>query len=201
MADTTQPLVIDGHRYWFVNGRLRPFIAGGDGPDDDPKDDVEKLKAALASERKLKRAAEARAAEAEGKVAGLEKKGKPGDQGGNDGNDVAAEVKELRDELAKERVMRLRAEIAAEKKLTPAQAKRLNGSSREELEADADELLEAFPVSKSDKGDDDGKDDRSGGRPPSRRPAADLKGGSDPDGGQEKVETDPAKLAGSVPRF
>lgn len=199
MADTTQPLVIDGHRYWFVNGRLRPFIAGGDGPDDDPKDDVEKLKAALASERKLKRAAEARAAEAEGKVADLEKQGKNGDGAGDD--KLAGQIQQLTDDLAKERVMRLRAEVAAEKGLTAAQAKRLSGSSKEELEADADELLEAFPVSKSDKGDDDGKDDRSSGRPPSRRPAADLKGGSDPDGGQEKVETDPAKLAGSVPRF
>lgn len=38
----------------------------------------------------------------------------------------------------------LRLEIAAEKGLTPAQAKRLVGSSREELEADADELLTTF---------------------------------------------------------
>ena len=38
----------------------------------------------------------------------------------------------------------LRLEIAAEKGLTPAQAKRLVGSTREELEADADELLETF---------------------------------------------------------
>lgn len=46
----------------------------------------------------------------------------------------------------------LRAEIAAEKKLTPAQAKRLQGTTREELEADADELLEAFKPS-TDTGD------------------------------------------------
>ena len=38
----------------------------------------------------------------------------------------------------------LRLEVASEKGLTAAQAKRLVGSSREELEADADELLETF---------------------------------------------------------
>ena len=52
----------------------------------------------------------------------------------------------------------LRLEIAAEKGLTPAQARRLVGNTREELEADADELLEAFgakkPESKPESGDD-----------------------------------------------
>ena len=40
----------------------------------------------------------------------------------------------------------LRLEVAFEKGLTPAQAKRLVGGSREELEADADEILRDFPV-------------------------------------------------------
>lgn len=39
-----------------------------------------------------------------------------------------------------------RLEVAAEKGLTPAQAKRLVGTTREELEADADEILRDFPV-------------------------------------------------------
>jgi len=38
----------------------------------------------------------------------------------------------------------LRLEVATEKGLTAAQAKRLVGATREELEADADELLETF---------------------------------------------------------
>lgn len=38
----------------------------------------------------------------------------------------------------------LRLEVAADKGLTPAQAKRLVGSTREELEADADELVSTF---------------------------------------------------------
>lgn len=42
----------------------------------------------------------------------------------------------------------LRAEIAAEKGLTPGQAKRLQGATRDELAADADELLKDFGPAK-----------------------------------------------------
>jgi hypothetical protein len=44
-------------------------------------------------------------------------------------------------ELNTSRLDALRAQVALDKKLTPSQAKRLVGSTREELEADADELL------------------------------------------------------------
>lgn len=44
----------------------------------------------------------------------------------------------------------LRLEVASEKGLTPAQAKRLVGSTREELESDADDLLENFKPSNGD---------------------------------------------------
>ena len=44
----------------------------------------------------------------------------------------------------------LRLEVAFEKGLTPAQAKRLVGASRDELEADADEILRDFPALKDD---------------------------------------------------
>lgn len=40
----------------------------------------------------------------------------------------------------------LRLSVAFEKGLTPAQAKRLVGSTRDELEADADEVLKDFPA-------------------------------------------------------
>lgn len=40
----------------------------------------------------------------------------------------------------------LRLEVAFEKGLTPAQAKRLVGANRDELEADAEEILRDFPV-------------------------------------------------------
>ncbi len=53
-----------------------------------------------------------------------------------------AKTAEDRATQAESRAMRL--EVAFEKGLTPAQAKRLVGATREELEADADELLETF---------------------------------------------------------
>lgn len=49
-------------------------------------------------------------------------------------------------ELAGEREARFRLEVAAAKGLTPQQAERLRGKTREELEADADALLALFPV-------------------------------------------------------
>lgn len=59
----------------------------------------------------------------------------------------------------------LRLEVAAAKGLTPAQAKRLVGTTKEELEADADEILEAFPA-------------KNGATPPpSNRPTSTVPGG------------------------
>ena len=59
-----------------------------------------------------------------------------------------AETAEKRATELETRAMRL--EIAAEKGLTPAQAKRLVGATREELEADAAELLETFKPAQDD---------------------------------------------------
>lgn len=56
------------------------------------------------------------------------------------------ELADLRKQLADHEVNQLRAEIAAEKGLTLKQAKRLSGTTREELEADADDLLDTFPT-------------------------------------------------------
>ena len=60
---------------------------------------------------------------------------------------LAAEVTQLRTDLTGERLGRARLEVAAAKGLTPAQASRLQGSTREELDADADRLKELFPTS------------------------------------------------------
>jgi hypothetical protein len=57
---------------------------------------------------------------------------------------TAAERKAADAELRAERL-----EVAFAKGLTPAQAKRLAGSTRDELEADAEEVLRDFPVSKT----------------------------------------------------
>lgn len=55
---------------------------------------------------------------------------------------------------AETEVRALRLEIAAEQGLTPAQAKRLVGSTREELEADAQELLATFKPATDDTSND-----------------------------------------------
>lgn len=51
--------------------------------------------------------------------------------------------------VAEERAARWRAEVAHEKGLTPAQAARLAGATRDELLADADALLALFPAAAS----------------------------------------------------
>lgn len=106
---------------------------------------------------------------------------------------LTEQVTKLTEGQAAAEARALRAEVATAKGLTAAQAKRLAGSTREELEADADEILEAFPVSSS-------TESTSRGGPPSRQPKPVLRGGSDPTE-EESVETDPAKLADGVPRF
>lgn len=83
---------------------------------------------------------------------------------------------------AKLEAARLR--VALKKGLTETQAKRLVGESEEDLEKDADELLESF---KAEEGDD-----------APRRPRERLKPGAAPS--SEPEESDPAKLAEQVSR-
>lgn len=153
-----------------------------DPADDKPQGELgDAGKKALDEERKARREAEKRAKEFEARLKEIADRDK-------------SETDKLRDQVAtltKERdelnLKVLRHEVAMTKGLTPAQAKRLAGSSREELEADADEILEAFPT--------------QGGvtPPPSRKPAAELQGGGDPT--SEPLEMDPAKLAADLPRY
>lgn len=99
-----------------------------------------------------------------------------------DGEKYAAAVK--RAEEAELRAMRL--EIAAEKGLTPAQAKRLVGTTIEELAADAEEILEAFPTKPASP------------PPPSQKPSPSARGGTDP---TEPPEPDAKSLVDSIPRL
>lgn len=78
----------------------------------------------------------------------------------------------------------LRAEVAHEKGLSPAQAKRLIGSTREELESDADELLSAFTKPSDDKSDTK-----------SRRPKEKLRPGAS---NESDDDFDPKKIADAV---
>jgi hypothetical protein len=84
----------------------------------------------------------------------------------------------------------LRLEVAMDKGLTPTQAKRLVGKTKEELEADADELIESF------KGDGEG--DPTKPKPPGR-PKESLRGGGDPTQGAE--EMNPRELAKGLSRY
>lgn len=102
-------------------------------------------KKALDAERREKRAAEKRAADLEARLKEFEDRDKTESTRAIE----RAEAAEKAAAAAEARALRL--EIASEKGLTPAQAKRLVGESREELEADADELLETFkPPTASD---------------------------------------------------
>lgn len=86
---------------------------------------------------------------------------------------------------AEAEAMRLR--VALSKGLTLSQVKRLQGTTEEELEADADEYLEELGAKKED--------------PPPRvpgKPRESLRGGGKPD--DEPEETDPRKLAAAIRR-
>jgi hypothetical protein len=89
---------------------------------------------------------------------------------------------ELEKNLTTAQANAARFEIALEKGLTKSQAKRLVGSTREELEADAEELL-------ADLGVDEDKPT------PSRRPQERLRPGAAPDAEPEKS---PQELADAV---
>lgn len=80
----------------------------------------------------------------------------------------------------------LRLQVAYDKGLSPAQAKRLVGSTQEELESDADEFLESIKPS-----DDQGA--------PGNKPRENLKGGGAP--AETPEEMDPHKLAAAIPRL
>lgn len=93
---------------------------------------------------------------------------------------------QLEREATESKLAAARLEVALEKGLTAVQARRLVGTSKEELASDADELLASFKTT----------DDSS---TPPRRPQERLTGGGDPT--VEPEETDPRKLAEGVRRY
>lgn len=154
-----------------------------------PKDDSDDLgeagKRALEAERKARKAAEKSAKDAEARLKEITDKDKSETDKLRDERD--AEKK--RADAAEARSMRL--EVAIEKGLTDdgakrlvSQAKRLQGATREELEADADDFFASISPA----------DDK--GKPPGGKPRESLRGGGDPT--DEPVETDPVKLAAMV---
>lgn len=159
----------------------------GDPAKGDPPEPSTELgdagKKALDDERKARREAERKLKEAADQLKELQDKDK------TEIDKLRDENADLKNKLSASDAKSLRADVAMSKGLTAAQAKRLVGTTQEELEADADEILTAFPS-------------QSGGGatpPPSKKPAPDLKGGSEPN--DDSVEMNPAKLAESVPRY
>ena len=81
------------------------------------------------------------------------------------------ESKEATDkELADLRMELLRTQVGVDKGLTPAQSRRLVGTTKEELEADADELLDTFQP----------RDDNDADKASPRRPQERLRPGASP---------------------
>lgn len=120
-----------------------------EGSDQQQHDDLspEQLRAALAKARKEAAGFRTRVRELEplaSKAKELE------DAGRSELEKLTARAEQAERERTEASNRALRLDVAFEKGLTPAQAKRLVGSSREELEADADEILRDFPALKPD---------------------------------------------------
>jgi membrane protein involved in colicin uptake len=192
------PPIRVGSSWVFPDGTVLPVVAGAadDGGDDgdagdqtsgsgnDPKAELVAMRAALAK-------ANREAAESRKKLKEIEDR----DKSDSEKLSERLAAAERRAEEAEAKAMRV--EVAAAKGLTPAQAKRLTGTTREELEADADDLLASFNPKGSDT-TDGGQDRNEGGRPDvTGRPSEALRGGGDP---STTPDPDIRKIVAEIPR-
>jgi hypothetical protein len=124
------------------------------------------------------------------------------DAGKSDLERLTAELQshQARVTQAESELMRLR--VAMRKGLSETQARRLVGSTEDELETDADDLLASFrPAPVEEPVVEEAKDEEPDRDPnPRRRPHERLRPGAVPDADTEPVETDPRKLAAMVRR-
>jgi len=159
-----------------------------DPPKNDPDDEPlgESGKRALERERAARKEAEAKVKELE-PLAAKAKELEDANKSDIDKANEKVAVAEKRAQDAELNAWRL--EVATEKGLNASQAKRLVGTTKDELLADADASIEdgTFVVNK-------------GGAmpPPSKRPKPDLRTGSDPDGDDEPEAKD---LIDAIPRI
>lgn len=161
MADDTEPVTGD-------------VPASDDAPDPDLG-----AKKALEAERRARRDAEKQLRDLTARLKEIEDKDK------SEVDRLREQVEQLKSEAATHAAKALRAEVASEKGLTAAQAKRLVGDTREELEADADDILASFPTAPGVT------------PPPSEKPHTELRGGNDPTG---DGEVDVREVVASIPR-
>ena len=135
----------------------------------------------------------------------LEKlKGDAGSADQSEMDKLRSSLEKLSSDLADERRKTMVAEIAAERGLSPAQAKRLSGKTREEIESDADDMVEAFGIKPKGKGAKDEADDSgsetdgkastngndAGGR---SKPKEKLRGGASTESADDRSGEDLAK--------
>lgn len=149
-----------------------------DKPDDDKPGELDAMRASL--RKANKEAADARAA-----VKKFEDAGKSEIErltGERDEHKAAASAAELR---------AMKAEVALDKGLSRTQAKRLVGSTIDELEADADELIKDLGAGKPDAD--------TTRRPPGQAPRERLRSGGGAER-EEPEEMDPRKLAERIRR-
>lgn len=157
--DLTEPdgiaRLLDFHRAAFGDARMEHEGDGdsGDGGDDDSSGDRASAgadgdeddrdlgaKRALRAERAAAKAAKDEAAQLRARVQELEDAGKTEEQRREDATKtLQAEHTALQASVAAKDAQLLRYEIAAEKGLNLAAAKRLQGTTREEIEADAED--------------------------------------------------------------
>jgi len=165
-----------------------------------PATDSVDWKAEADKYRALHRKQEERAKANDAKVRELEPLAKRAkeleDAGKSDMERLTSELQghTVRADKAEQELMRLR--VAVRKGLTEVQARRLVGSSEEELEADAEDLMASFrPATPEPEPEPEPRSDNS-----RRRPQERLRPGAVPDADTEPEETDPRKLAAMVPR-
>jgi hypothetical protein len=144
------------------------------GSDDDAKDLGDAGKQAIDRMKASERKARADLRDAKQRLAAYEK----AESDKADADKSAEERRAAAEKRAADAELKaLRLEVANDKGLTAAQAKRLVGATKEELEADADELLEILPARKEQEKDKpkpkpDPSQGNRGGKPLSGREAA-----------------------------
>lgn len=189
-----------GRIVWPISGGAdgddKPKPGTGDDdkkPDDDPSPDKDDGKDTAAEVAKWKALARKHEDQAKANVAAA-KRLKELEDADKSALEVANEkLAEAERRAAESEARVIRAEVAASKGLTLAMAKRLVGATREEIEADADELLTEL------KGADSTASNGKGGDDTSRRPTEKLRPGAAPQA--EAEDNDPSKLAAQVPRY
>lgn len=144
-------------------------------------------KRALDNERRARRAAEKRLGELEAKVKEAE------DAEKTEVEKLTGQVAELTKRAEASEAKATRFEVAAAKGLSLAQARRLVGSTKEELESDADEMRAELGLKDEetkDEGEEAPAEEQGIGRP-----KEDLRPGASNEG---EEQPDPGKLADSI---